>query len=129
MTTDKHSNRHAPRKANNLDTIIGQNIRDIRLSKGYSQTKLAKEMGVTASQMCQYEKGGNRLPAAKLCRLSQILHVPLLEFLEGIDLADHRIHKASLGKDQTAQILDIIGDVPGDGDGDIRVLVLNNAEA
>ncbi len=120
-------NRHAPRKVSDLDTIIGKNIRDIRKSKDYSQKKLGKELGVTSGQMCLYEKGGNRLPAAKLCRLSQILHVPLLEFLQGIDLADHKIHKTSLDKGQTAQILDIIDEVPGVG-ANIRVLVLNNPE-
>ncbi len=116
----------APRSSNYIDKIIGENIRSIRTDKGWPQYKLAEELDTSKAQMNHYEKGRVRFPVQKLCKISQILDVPLLTFLEGIDLPDHKIQKLSLEQDKVQQIIDVISEVSGGEDGGLQVVVLNN---
>jgi transcriptional regulator with XRE-family HTH domain len=66
-----------------IDRIVGRNIRVYRLAKGLSQTELADQLGVTFQQVQKYEKGKNRVGAGRLFEISKILDVPLLSMFEG----------------------------------------------
>ncbi len=55
-----------------VNAIIGRNILMRRSLKGYSQSVLAKLLGVTFQQVQKYEKGRNNLTPAKLLQLSLI---------------------------------------------------------
>jgi len=65
-----------------IDAIIGRNVRVRRLASEFSQTQLAKHLGVTFQQVQKYEKGTNRIGAGRLARIAQVLEVPLSALLE-----------------------------------------------
>ena len=64
---------------------IGKNIRSLRLEAGMTQQKLGKMMDVSFQQIQKYETGANRISAAKLWRMAQVLDVPVEVFFEGLD--------------------------------------------
>lgn len=68
-----------------IDTHVGSRIRLCRGIAGYSQEKLAEEMGITFQQVQKYERGLNRVSASRLWELSKILGVSVSFFFEGID--------------------------------------------
>ena len=68
-----------------IDIHVGSRIRLRRGIVGYSQEKLAEEMGITFQQVQKYERGLNRVSAGRLWKLSQILGVSVNFFFEGID--------------------------------------------
>ncbi len=67
-------------KPNEIDIVIGQNIRKIREDNGLSQCDLADMIGVTYQQIQKYENAQNRIAASRLYILSKVLKVPLTDF-------------------------------------------------
>ena len=66
-----------------LDREVAARVRAQRLASGLTQTELGKRIGVTFQQIQKYENGSNRLTAGKLIILSEILGVPVEQFLSG----------------------------------------------
>ena len=66
------------------DKHVGNRVRMRRLMLGFSQTKLADALGITFQQVQKYEKGGNRISASRLQRMSDVLQVPIPFFFEGL---------------------------------------------
>lgn len=64
-------------RANFFDRLVGERIKDIRLSKGWTQTKLANALSVTCQQVQKYESGTNRVWASTLFVISLVLGVPV----------------------------------------------------
>lgn len=58
-----------------LKEKLGQQIKNIRKRKGYTQKEFAKELGISANAMCSIEKG-KAWPSdetmAKLCLLLRV---------------------------------------------------------
>jgi transcriptional regulator with XRE-family HTH domain len=73
-----------PRGAlNPIDKHVGSRVRMRRRMLDMSQTDLANSLGLTFQQVQKYEKGSNRIGAARLQHISQILQVPVPFFFEG----------------------------------------------
>lgn len=70
---------------NAVDAYVGSRIRLCRGITGYSQEKLAEEMGITFQQVQKYERGLNRVSAGRLWKLSKILGVSVNFFFDGMD--------------------------------------------
>lgn len=70
---------------NAVDAYVGSRIRLRRGITGYSQEKLAEEMGITFQQVQKYEKGLNRIGASRLWDLAQVLGVGVEFFYENLD--------------------------------------------
>lgn len=64
-----------PRAASDIDKYIGAQIRVRRSAMRLSQEGLAEAIGVTFQQIQKYEKGVNRVSAAALFRIAQVLNV------------------------------------------------------
>jgi transcriptional regulator with XRE-family HTH domain len=62
------------------DIEVGRRIRVRRLERQMSQTELAEQLGVTFQQVQKYEKGVNRVGAARLQRIANALDVPISFF-------------------------------------------------
>ena len=62
------------------DAAIGRTLRALRLDRGLSQSELGREAGVTFQQVQKYEKGANRVSAARLARIAVALNVPVTAF-------------------------------------------------
>lgn len=73
-----------------LDRLIGQNIRAHRLSSGLTQTELGRAIGISFQQVQKYEDGRNRISASRLYHVAEALGVPLATFF--INRASDRIH-------------------------------------
>ena len=66
-----------------VDTHVGQKIRARRTLLGLSQTELADGAGITFQQVQKYEKGVNRVGAARLQQIATALDVPVTFFYDG----------------------------------------------
>lgn len=56
-----------------VDLFVGRRIKALRLQKGLTQKQLAEGLGVTFQQVQKYERGGNRVSASMLSRVSVML--------------------------------------------------------
>lgn len=67
---------------NLIDCKVGKKIKERRLIKAISQTKLANAMDLTFQQIQKYENGKNRVSASRLVQIAQILDCPISYFFE-----------------------------------------------
>lgn len=70
------------RKATAHDKSLGVKIRTARLDAKLSQAQLGEKLGVTFQQIQKYEKGVNRVGAARLSTIVEALGRPMSYFLE-----------------------------------------------
>jgi transcriptional regulator with XRE-family HTH domain len=70
--------------ASEIDTWVGQRMRQRRESLGISQARLARHLGLTFSQVQKYEKGTNRIGAGRLYLLAGFLGVSVQFFYDGL---------------------------------------------
>lgn len=73
-----------------IDQLVGRQLRRRRLELGFSQLRLAEEMGVTFQQIQKYELGANRVVASRLYDLACVLDVPVAYFFTEADPEDLR---------------------------------------
>jgi transcriptional regulator with XRE-family HTH domain len=73
-----------PRSAGSLDIHFGEKLRARRLMMvpKLSQDELGKALGVTFQQVQKYEKGKNRMSAALMVRIAEVLNVDVQYFFE-----------------------------------------------
>ena len=71
-----------------VDKLIGTRIRLQRTAIGMSQEKLGDILGITFQQIQKYEKGTNRVGAARLQAIADALGVPVSFFFEQRTAAD-----------------------------------------
>lgn len=70
------------RSATKIDRYIGKKLRLIRLLQNESQQSLGDALGVTFQQIQKYEKGNNRVAAARLWEIAKHYDVGLDYFFE-----------------------------------------------
>lgn len=68
-------------KATEIDKIIGQRLRDLRLMRDMSQQELGIIVHITFQQIQKYEKGMNRIAASTLLMLADALGVAPYYFM------------------------------------------------
>ncbi|TXN15150.1 helix-turn-helix transcriptional regulator [Methylobacterium sp. WL122] len=73
---------HAPKLTTDGDRSIGSRIAAHRTAQGLSQTALGQALGVTFQQVQKYEKGRNRVGAARLQAIADFLDVPVSTFFD-----------------------------------------------
>lgn len=64
---------------------IAKQVWRMRLEKGWSREQLSKKIGVTHQQTQKYEKGTNRITAARLELIAKAFKVPVADFYEECD--------------------------------------------
>jgi transcriptional regulator with XRE-family HTH domain len=74
------------RAVSTVDLQIGLRLRARRREIGLSQEGLAERLGLTFQQVQKYEKGVNRVAAARLLAIAGALDVPVQYFYEGLEL-------------------------------------------
>jgi transcriptional regulator with XRE-family HTH domain len=75
----KRTKKGAPLTPTAVDAYIGARM---RLARNTSQAKLAEKLGVTFQQIQKYEKGANRVSAARLFDICEALEVSLASMFE-----------------------------------------------
>ena len=88
-----------------LNINIGIRLKQKRIEKNLTQTKVAKVLNVTFQQIQKYEKGTNGLSASRMQALSNYFKVPIsyffvgfTEFKEEFNLENNRINMQFLNK-------------------------------
>jgi transcriptional regulator with XRE-family HTH domain len=71
-----------PRRPTTVDAYIGARMRERRDALGLSQKQVGQMLGVTFQQVQKYEKGVNRVSAARLFEICQALKVSLSSMFE-----------------------------------------------
>lgn len=118
--------REPRRRATDVDAQIGAQIRRLRIERGLSQDAMGELLGVTYQQLHKYERGINRLSAARLLHLLSTLQVDATAFVAAIDVPDgpsvppvrvseldHRIHSrlARMTSAQRRGLMALLGGV------------------
>ncbi len=67
-----------------IDEHLGRRLRRRRRLLGLTQQQLASACGVRFQQIQKYECAANRMSAARVWQLAQILDVPISYFYEGL---------------------------------------------
>lgn len=70
-------------KVRTEDSELGKRIRLRRVELSLSQTDLGEKLGVSFQQIQKYEKGGNRVGAARLQLIAKALDAPVSFFYGG----------------------------------------------
>lgn len=73
-----------PRAKDPVDRHVGERIRLRRESLNISQRELSRRLGLTPSQIDNYERGVNKIGAGRLWVLSDALDVSVNDFFEGL---------------------------------------------
>ncbi len=89
------------RSAGKPDIELGKRIRLRRVEMKISQAELGDKLGVSFQQVQKYEKGVNRVGAARLQQIATALDVPVTFFYDGDNKA--REVESLLFLDQTVQ--------------------------
>ena len=75
-------NKDAPRNATPVDAYIGARMRERRLALNMSQHELGRALGVSFQQIQKYERGRNRVSAARLFDICKVFNVSLSSMFE-----------------------------------------------
>lgn len=78
-----------------IDVHLGRRLRRRRKLLGMTQQDLADACGVRFQQIQKYECAANRMSAARLWQLSEVLGVGVSYFYEGLSEAQRRTHAES----------------------------------
>ena len=70
--------------ATDIDLHLGRRLRRRRRLLGLTQQQLALQVGIRFQQIQKYECGANRISAARLWQLAQVLDVPVNYFYDGL---------------------------------------------
>jgi len=82
MKTKPYKSYVKTEEENRLNAFVGKRLKQARKNiPNLTQTKLAKQLGVTFQQIQKYEKGLNGLNAIKLVGLSTALKIPYTNLL------------------------------------------------
>lgn len=76
--------------ADDIDVHLGRKLRRRRRLLGLTQQELALACGVRFQQIQKYECAANRMSAARLWQLAEVLEVPVSYFYEGFAEAQAR---------------------------------------
>ncbi len=75
-----------------IQSIVGANVRKLRLERGISQRDLADLCNFETSNMCRIEQGGSNLTLLNLYKISAALKVELTELFDGVRVEGVRSH-------------------------------------
>ncbi len=67
-----------------IQSVVGTNIRKLRIEKKLSQRDLADLCNFETSNMCRIEQGGSNLTLMNIYKISTALRVDIRELFNGI---------------------------------------------
>ena len=85
-----------------IDMHLGRRLRRRRRLLGLTQQELAIACGVRFQQIQKYECAANRMSAARLWQLAEVLEVPVSYFYEGLTRDEREdMIRAAMGDEET----------------------------
>ena len=99
-----------------IDIHLGRRLRRRRRLLGLTQQELAHACGVRFQQIQKYECAANRMSAARLWQLAEVLQVPVSYFYEGLveaqqearsqtEVRDGREGREMFGRKETTDLI------------------------
>lgn len=91
-----------------IDTLIGANLKRLRMEKGLTQETVAAQTkpAINPGQIAKYEGGYDRITAGRLYDLSKIIGCKVGEFYEGaLALALNHRYEVPLPGGKTIEVL------------------------
>ncbi|SCB49460.1 helix-turn-helix domain-containing protein [Rhizobium multihospitium] len=79
------------KQPSSIDVRIGEQVRRARMMLGWSQSKLARTIGVSFQQIQKYETGATRLTASRVLSLAEILNVSISFLLQPVRQSDSHV--------------------------------------
>jgi transcriptional regulator with XRE-family HTH domain len=70
------------RAPTDIDIIVGDNVRKLRLERNLTLTELGDALGISHQQLQKYETGFNRISAGMISNLADILGIQLNDLFE-----------------------------------------------
>ena len=89
-------------------------LKELRITKGFSQTELAEHIGVKTAAICHFETGARKPTLDHLLKLAEVLGVSSIDYLLGQDAARATTATDKLVRDferLTAKDQDVIRDM------------------
>ncbi len=81
-----------------IDLHLGKRLRRRRRLLGLTQQQVAEGVGIRFQQIQKYECGANRISAARLWQLAQVLDVPVNYFYDGLTETPMRRERDGMGE-------------------------------
>lgn len=69
---------------NPIDIHVGGRVRELRILRGMSQSRLAQHCGLSFQQIQKYERAANRIGASRLAQIAAALATTPAYFFEGL---------------------------------------------
>lgn len=69
-----------------IQTLVGANVRKLRLEKAISQRDLADLCNFETSNMCRIEQGGSNLTLLNLYKIAAALKIDIRELFTGLEV-------------------------------------------
>ncbi len=85
-----------------IDLHLGKRLRRRRRLLGLTQEQVAEGVGIRFQQIQKYECGANRISAARLWQLAQVLDVPVNYFYDGLTETPMRRERDGVPADPAA---------------------------
>lgn len=85
--------------------LIGTRVKMLRITKGVSQTELAKQIGVTQTHLSNIENGRAGLTIPNLIKLREALATPISSFFEDIEGKQEEEKKSEVTLDDLSELL------------------------
>lgn len=79
-----------------MSKIQGSFLRKLRISKNYTQTQVAKHLGISRQAYAYYERTASMPDTNFLIQLSELYHLPLSYFLNAYPIKKESILKESI---------------------------------
>ena len=77
---------------------LGKKIKQLRLDRGLTQTKLGKRIGVSYRQIQRYENGSNHILASRLYDLAKALSIDIADFFNDVHDNSHESYDEEILK-------------------------------
>lgn len=87
-----------------IDVHLGRRLRRRRRLLGLTQQELAQACGVRFQQIQKYECAANRMSAARVWQLAEVLEVPVSYFYEGFAEARAQALARARGGEETGEV-------------------------
>lgn len=94
-----------------IDKQLGLKIMNLRVSGGYSMTKIADFLGVTHQQIQKYEKGINRICVGRLILIAKFFKVDLNFFYTDLENFKEESAVEAVKHRQSLEIFKLLKDV------------------
>lgn len=125
-TKPKGLRNQSSRSPSEIDREIGRRMRERREELGLTMESVAMRLGLTIHQIQKYETGINRVGAARLLEVSEVLDYPPMWFLTG-KIAPPAARSAESAEVSRRQLADLIQLFVSRLDDDGRIAVIEFA--